>query len=123
MCQRGGGGRASPPPIFWQIRRRRRQRRAGLLQISNICSLKQKKSRKRKHFLIKYLKLTFLWIRWLPLHGKNHTSKFKISTRIIIAIDVTVASRIGLLIRPADCFVYIPESADSHPYPHSNKEL
>ena len=83
----------------------------------------KKKSRKRKHFLIKYLKLTFLWIRWLPLHGKNHTSKFKISTRIIIAIDVTVASRIGLLIRPADCFVYIPESADSHPYPHSNKEL
>ena len=31
----------------------------------NICSLKQKKRRKRRHFLVKYLKLTLLWNRWL----------------------------------------------------------
>ena len=31
-----------------------------------------KKKRKRRHFLVKYLKLTLLWNRWLPFHGKNH---------------------------------------------------
>ena len=31
-----------------------------------------KKYLKRRHFLVKYLKLTLLWNRWLPFHGKNH---------------------------------------------------